>query len=411
MPVKIKKIPGPSPRPAPPKKIRWLATLACMVATGILLMRLLGKHVESGMFWWLAIGIPLGAWSIIAFFRVSVFGLRHLQADAYDTQREKYILMQVRRGRRALQILSAECVTAHAFDLQCAPIAEALLRNVDVLSPQTTRDGNDSVRHSRLPPGGGNTVEAEITAAFTFLLQKLAVTFSLLPVDNPVEVLLESSSSFPRSRISALWLQAWQKSGIAQPAIPLTGYGLRMIDDWLDHRINEKSLLLVVALQIAPEAPDMTAEVIVSLLLGNRLTQKTLTPQAFLHRPEASASDASALQEGVLQAADWVPQSSANEVAHLWLSGLAQASDARSGVISLLGRPPLASITQDVGMHDFNTYLGHPGCTAPWLAIAAAAQAICSTPGSHMIISGEQDSEIVWSTAVSPSASRKEINS
>lgn len=129
MPVKIKSMPGPSSRPAPPKLLRWLAALVCMVAVGILLMRFLGKYFGEGTFWWFAIGIPLVGWSIIAFFRMSVFGLRQVRASAYDRRREEYILQQLRRGRRALQIMSAECVTAHATDLQFTTIAESLLCN------------------------------------------------------------------------------------------------------------------------------------------------------------------------------------------------------------------------------------------------------------------------------------------
>lgn len=45
---------------------------------------------------------------------------------------------------------------------------------------------------------------------------------------------------------------------------------------------------------------------------------------------------------------------------------------------------------------------------SPWLAIAAAAQAIGHSPVPHMILSGEQGSDTVWSTVVSPYASRKE---
>lgn len=410
MPVQIKNIPGPSSRPAPPKLLRWLAALVCMVVTGILLMRLLGKYIGNDTFWWFATGVPLGGWSIIVFFRLSVFGLRHIRANAYDRRREQYILKQVRRGRRALQILSAECVTAHASDLQFTTIAESLLRNINVFFPQMTQGGGDYIRHSRLPAVEGGSVESVVTTAFTALLQKLAVPLSAMPEDNPVAILLESSSSLPEAEIKTLWLQTWQKSGMTQPVDFVNGQGLMAIDHWLDYRIDETTLLLVVALQIAPEAPEMTAEAVVGLLLGNRLTQKTLIPQALLHRPEASATNVAALQEGVLQAADWVPLPP-DGVAHLWLSGLNETSDARSGAIAVLGKLPLTRITQDAGLHDFSSYLGNPGCAAPWLAIAVAAQIISDAPAPHMIISSEQGSDIVWSTVVSPHASRKENDS
>ncbi|WP_312983584.1 hypothetical protein [Atlantibacter sp.] len=408
MPVKIKNIPGPALRPAPPKLSRWLAALAYMVACGILLIRFLDKYIENDNFWWFAIGIPMGGWGIFFVLRMSLFGLRHMRANAYDRRREQYILKQIRRGRRALQILAAECATAHALDLQFTTIAEPLLRNINVLFPQTTREGGDNIRHSHLPITEGKAVASDVTTAFNALLKKIAVQLAALP-ENPVAVLLESSSSLPEDEIKALWLQAWQKSGMSQPTDFVSGQGLMAIDHWLDHRIHENTLLLVVALQIAPELPEMTAEVVVGLLLGNRLTQKRLMPQALLHRPEASGMNAAALQEGVLQAAGWVPLTP-NGAAHLWLTGLDDTSDIRSGTIIVQGKPPLTSIKQDAGLHDFSSYLGNPGCAAPWLAIAVAAQIISDDPLPHMIISGEQGSDIVWSTVVSPYASHKESN-
>ncbi len=74
----------------------------------------------------------------------------------------------------------------------------------------------------------------------------------------------------------ALWQQAWQESGIGQPTTLLSGHGLTVIDHWLDHRIKDSAVLLVVAVQIAPEQPEMTGEAVVGLLLANRLTQKYL---------------------------------------------------------------------------------------------------------------------------------------
>ncbi|WP_300005901.1 hypothetical protein [uncultured Cedecea sp.] len=404
MPVKIKDIPGPSARPSPPKLLRWIAVLVCIVTIGILLMRLLGKYIDNDRFWWLAIGVPLGGWGIVASFFMSVFVLRHIRANAYDRRREQYILKQVRRGRRALQILSAECITAHTTDLRLTTIAESLQRNLNVLFPQTSWGGGDNIRHSRLPAAEGIPIASVVVTAFSALLQKISVSLLTLPADNPVAILLESSSSLPEAEIKTIWLQVWQKYGMEQPIEFVSGQGLEAVDRWLDYRINENTVLLVIALQIAPEEPDMTAEAVVGLLLGNQLTQKTLIPYALLHRPEASAMNANALQEGVLQAADWVPLSP-NAIEHLWLSGINETSDARTSVFVVQGKPPLDHISQNVGLHDFNRYLGYPGCTAPWLAITAAAQLIRNTPAAHMIISGEQNSDVVWSTVISPHAS------
>ena len=396
MPVEIKKIPEPSPRPAQPNISRWLTALISMMAIGILLMLLLENN-----FWRFTACIPVGLWGILLFSRMIIFLIGHIWANAYDRCREQYILKEVRRGRRALQILAAECTTAHASDILFTTISEPLLRNINVLFPQNTWGAAGNVRHSRLTVTEGTSIESVVTTAFNVLLQKLSMPLSALPKDNPVAILLESSSSIPVSEIKAIWLQSWHNSGIKQPIEFIDGQGLAVVDRWLDYRINENTVLLVVALQIAPEEPEMSAETAVGILLGNRLTQKSLIPYALLHRPEASGANAEALQEGLLQAADWVPLQP-DAVEHLWLSGIDETSDARASAIIAQGKPPLSHISQEAGLHDFNHYLGPPGRAAPWLAIAAAAKIISDTPTSHMIISGEQGCDTVWSTVISP---------
>ncbi len=407
MPVKLTTIPGPSLRPSPPTPLRWLIVLLGVIAAGILLMRFLGKLLGNTEFWWFAIGIPVVFWVVLMGFRLAIYLMQQIQANAWDSRREQVILQEVRRGRRALQILAAECSTAHDSDLQFTGIADALLRNDNKIIPQTAWNGGSSDRHSRLPVTEGLSPEAHLSATFSALLDNLAGPLSRLPPDNVVAILLESSSSIPNPRVQALWQQAWRESGICQPTTLLSGHGLSVIDHWLDHRINDNALLLVVAVQIAPEQPDMTGEAVVGLLLANRLTQKVLTPLALLHRPECALPQQETLQAGVLQAADWVPLPP-DALQHLWLAGLSAGSEGYRSAIGVQGKAPLARITPGPDVHNFNEFLGCPGCAAPWLAIAAAAQAIGHSPTPHMILSSEQGSDTVWSTVVSPNASRKE---
>lgn len=112
MPVNLNTIPGPALRPLPPKPLRWLSTLVGLIATGILLMRFLGKLVGETSFWWFAIGIPVLFWVVLMGFRLTVYIMQQIHANAWDKRREQVILQEVRRGRRALQILAAEHRTA-----------------------------------------------------------------------------------------------------------------------------------------------------------------------------------------------------------------------------------------------------------------------------------------------------------
>ncbi|GGA61819.1 hypothetical protein GCM10011328_41390 [Hafnia psychrotolerans] len=338
---------------------------------------------------------------------MTVYMMQQIHANAWDKRREQFILKEVCRGRRALQILAAEHRTAHVAETQFTDTTDALLHNEDILFSQTSWDGQSSIRHSRLPDSVDVLPQTQVSSAFAELLQTLTEPLSHLPQDNPVAVLLESSSSLPDAQVRDLWQQAWLESDLTPPMAFIPGHGLMAVDHWLDYRIQDKSVLLVIALQIAPRQPDNTAEVVTGLLLGNRLTQKTLPPIALLHRPELSRPDPVALQEKVEQAIDWVPLRT-TALQHLWLAGISGTSEGYQCAIVAQGNPPLASVDPAIGIHNINEFLGNPGRAAPWLAIAAAAQAISRTPAPHMIISGEQDSESVWITVVSPLASHKE---
>jgi hypothetical protein len=407
MSVKLNTIPGLSLRTAPPKPLRWLGVLVGFVASGILLMRFLGKLIGETSFWWFAIGIPALFWVVLMGLRLAVYMMQQIHANAWDKRREQVILQEVRRGRRAFQILASVSSTAHAGIRDFSDISESLLRNENKIVPQTSWNSGTNIRHSRLPVMEGVSAEAQILSAFSGLLNILSKTLIQLPPDKPVAVLLESTSSESGSRIRELWLQAWQKSAFPHPTQFLDNHGLAVLDHWLDYRIKDNAVLLVVALQLAPEEPAMTGEAVVGVLLGNRLTQHDLQPQALLHRPERSLPEEDALHSGVLQAADWVPLHD-DAIKHLWLTGIPTGSEADQSIITAQGKPPLTSITAGPALHNINEFLGDPGLSAPWLAIATAAQAISRSPAPHMIISGEPDSNAVWCTVVSPLASHKE---
>ncbi|EPJ3205367.1 hypothetical protein LL364_001574 [Citrobacter freundii] len=158
-------------------------------------------------------------------------------------------------------------------------------------------------------------------------------------------------------------------------------------------------MLLVIALQIAPEHTDKSCEAVVALLLGNRLTQNVLSPIALLHRPQQSGSDE--LAEGVMQSAYWVPiLPEGSKPAGLWLSAL--PDDGFSSVIPLSGKFPLSEITPDSGINNLDNSAGFAGCASPWLAIAAAARSAQQSQQRQMIINGESAVSTLWSTIVSP---------
>lgn len=407
MPVNLNTIPAPYLRPTPPKPLSWLAALACLVATGILLMRLMGKLVSENSFWWFAIGIPVMVWLVLMGIRMAIYMMQQIQANAWDKRREQVILQEVRRGRRALQILAATFSTAHLANAEFTDVTEAMLGNQDMLIPQTSWKDESSIRHSRLPASEDLKPQDRISAAFAELLESFADTFTFITPDWPIAILLESSSSIPYAEVKESWQKAWERSALPQPIHFIAGRGLRVIDNWLDSHIKDKALLLVVALHIAPEITELSAETVVGLLLGNRLTQNALLPLALLHRPELSEPDDEVLRATALQAADWIPMS-IDRVQHLWLTGISAKSDVYRTILKVKTSLPFTGLEQQSDMHHIDSFLGDTALAAPWLALAVATKSMGYSPVPHFIFSGEPDGENVWCCVVSPNASHKE---
>ncbi len=154
------------------------------------------------------------------------------------------------------------------------------------------------------------------------VLEDLRQTLTPLPDATPLALLLEVDSGLSDSTLQRVWREAWNVCGIRQSTVPVEGHGLAAVDQWLDQRINDQALLMVVAAQFAPEQVEGTAEAAVGLLFGNRLTQTTLAPIAYLHRPEQERTPTGAdLLYAARQALDWVPLP-APSIEQVWRVGI-----------------------------------------------------------------------------------------
>lgn len=398
MPVKLNTIPAPARRPEKPVSWRWLKWLTGLIIAGSLFSWFSGQPTRSPGFWLFAIVLPASLWLLAAWARGMIYFLGHIQANAWDRSREELILKEMRRGRRALQILQGTFITAHTSIRKrfSAPSSEALVQNKNALRTRNDWKGN-SVRHSRLTISPDTSPETFLSQIFADLLPELAVSLNQYPDDQQIALLLETDTSVSHKRVHDLWLNAWQQSDIRQSPEEIDAHGLAAIDHWLDSRIKENTLLLVIALQVAMASPENTGEAVAALLLGNRMTQNVLTPYALMHRPEQGVPDT--LAERITQALDWKPLQP-EDLHHLWQAGLSM--DGRQAVARLTGKPPLQGVDMSSTQYDLDYTLGHTGCVAPWLAIAAAAQTAQEMQKDHLVISGERRNEILWSTVVSP---------
>jgi hypothetical protein len=337
-------------------------------------------------FWGLAVGVPIFGWCVLGFLRVAVYFGQQGAADGWDAAREEDLIRKIRQGRRSQQLLS---VCLHTALLNPENQLDEQLNKLDSgtqsLKTQPIRLGEAPLRHSRLHCGADESSNDLLLRVMTQVLSDLAQTLAQVPDDRPLALLLEIESSFSEDLLCRVWQQAWAESRIRQTTVPVEGCGLAAVDQWLDQRINDHAMLMIVALQLAPEQTEGTAEVAVGLLLGNRLTQSTLAPIAYLHRPEQEREPTDAdLLYATRQALDWVPLQ-AQAVERVWRAGI--DAQRHAAIATVLREVPMPGQLPQ-GVCNLDALLGQPGKTSPWLAIAAAARTVECGAGPQFIFSG-----------------------
>lgn len=397
----LKNLPGRYPRPKPLRFSRWLIALAVMLSISVILMLIFGRYVENLYFWKLALGLPIVLWSILFFSRLLMWALQDSKANAFDKQREQWILRETRKTRRALQVLNTTFITGHSSVAQ-RDAAIAIKNNDSIIFSQIDRNGNESTRMSQISFSPHDSSEFVITNIFAKLIAE--IPFAQIPDKVSLIVVFDITTSLPLESIRRDWDEVWQKNNITLPVEYWEGSGLSVINRWLNMRFKVKAMLLIVGLQFNPGDSDNTAEAGVALLLGNRLTQEAFEPLALLHRPDAAPSGE--LSEGMSMAAYNVPLKE-NIVKNLWLAGL--TSEQRVEVVKCQNAHPAQSVEAEAVI-SLDTSMGHAGAAAPWLAIAAATEIARQTRSPQMIICGDTTQNVVWSTLITPIASRQEMD-
>ena len=402
MPIRLDKVPPPALYPQPPRFLLWLGLLLlfCLLGTGGTL--LFGDETlpeQPSDLWHLALGFPILGWCVLGFGRMLLYVGEHGAAEGWDEAREEDLTRKIRQGRRSQQVLGVSLQTALQEPGDEPSIQlEALLSGANALKSQASRMDGAILRHSCLSCDADENPEALLLSIWAQTLADLAPTLAQLPADQPLALLLDVDTGLPENQWRRVWQQAWRESGIRQLVTPVDGSGLTAMDLWLDRRIRDRALLLVVAVQFAPQQPEGKAEAAVGLLFGNRLTQTTLAPIAYLHRPEQERTPSSDdLFYATRQALDWVPLESTS-IERVWRVGIdAQRAVAVASVLSEVLMP-----VNKTGLSNLDAMLGHPGCISPWLAVATGTQAIARGIGPQFIFSGGGGATGLWGTVLMP---------
>lgn len=404
VPVRLDRLPPPAPKAASPRLWLWLVLLPLFLLGGVGLAWVLNAQAlprDELHFWGLALGAPLLVWSGASFLRASVFIGQQRAAQGWDMAREADLLSRLRRARRSQQVLSVSVYTGlRDVESPATTQLDAFLEGTRALKAQPSRADGEVLRHSHLHGVTDAKLEGTLLRVLVRTLTELRQTLAQLPDDKPLALLLEVDSQLDEDRVQEIWQQAWCDSGIQQSTAAVEHSGLAALDYWLDQRITDQAMLLVVAVQCAPAQVEDTAETAIGLLLGNRLTQTTVPALAYIHRPElAPNSSPDALRYSMQQSLEWVPLPTSS-IEQVWQVGIDSQRDVE--LITALTQASMPSKPKH-GFCNLDALLGFPGKASPWLAIAAAAQTIERGAGPQFIFSGESSEGTgLWSTVLTP---------
>lgn len=405
MPVNLKLIQAPVTPPKPPKWWLWLLLLLVVLLTGTawaIFSNQSKAEINSEAFWRTALAIPGLFWLISLVLRIAWFKGLLSTAKGWNKDRQEIISRETQRGQRSLQLFGISLVSAlrEASDETGEGQWSALKGKVQALKTQASWFDDKGFRHSRLVRVDSEKPEQLLARGLNTLLEELSQVLASVPEDVPLTLLMESNSSLPEAQLQAIWLTCWQRSNIRQHVTTLDDSGLAAVDRWLDQRINDHALLLVVAIQLAPQQPEGTAEAVVGLLMGNGPSARNIDSLASLHRPEqAHGTGVQDLHYALKQSLEWGSMQPA-DVPSGWLIGVDTAwHEAVASGLKALHSP--INIGQD--LHDLGSSLGYPGPAAPWLVIACAANE-CRKGKAQLIVSGDDDDakSPLWFTLITP---------
>lgn len=401
MVVRLDKVPPALDEPKKPRLWLWLLPLAALLALGVALTLWLGgEGVAPARFWLFALGIPALVWCAAVLVRGLIYLGELSSVEGWNEAREADLTQKMRRGRRSQQVLAVSLHTAlrdlTADNGQAQHLA-LVANDASQLRAQPGWVGN--ARHSRLPLKEVETKQRLLRRMLTTVLGDLAAKLSAFPSDRPVALLLEMEGGLEKEGAGRVWNETLAESGIRQTLKPIDGSGLAAIDQWLDERIQDEALLMVVSFQIAPGHVEGSAEAVVGLLLGNRLTQDRLPALAYLHRPEpVRGADKKAALQATVQALDWVPLPAAS-IGRVWLAG----TDAPRNALITSARESVE--LQAKATHNLGALLGDAGKASPWMAIASAVEATASEAEPQFIFTGDSaEDACMWCSVVMPAA-------
>ena len=388
----------------PPSQLLWTIVFFALVLAGAFVVLLLWPKslpTHTGQFWITLVAFPVGAATLVVLRRYSVYEGRKLDAILTNEACHSYNERVFDAARIPLALVSA------AYRFSADPVQnriDAIRAGSLKLETQDpiARDGEPvkarwlAVPGVKVAPGlkeDDRNRQRQVTKwLFNELLDDLTSSLQTLPLHIDLRVHLTFSGGLTREENEALWQECWGERQFRRVSFSEAAAGpvdLNSLDVWLDQLIEtpSKEGRLIVAIQLHPllsgSPPAGAAEAGVALLLipDALASQLNVVHTAKLHRPVRAPYVRS--NDALSHALKWANLTAA-DIPGGWQTGL-DATQAGMLRASAVQSGPTVHPTK------LDQTVGDVGATAPWLAVACAAESLSADIQSQIVFAGQTE--------------------
>lgn len=405
----------------PPSKLVWtISFLGVTIAGMIIALLLWPKNEPTRTPWfWICLGFyPPAAAALIVLSRFGAYYGRVLDAQAWNTVRERHEQRVIKRASDPMMLLKGCC--RFAADFAENPASKIADRTV-ALSSQASIAEPGNIRARWLTPPGMDMFKGPVQSdivrqqfvlgwLFDELVGDLEETIQALPEKIPLAIHVSvTGHSMTETFIREAWKGRWNTHALRRAAVTIEAKPLPVVTlrAWLDAKgqVAQQQARLVVHIQLhkvlSENPPPDSAEMAVAVLLVRTQTAERhgLIAQAQVHRP--IRNEIESFTEALafaLRCGRSLPAA----ICHVWHTGF----DVNSS-LKLFDTVKLAGIVTSIepnGQHDIDQSIGSGGAAAGWLAVVCAAEHALSTATPQLI--AQTQGNDTWFGIVSPPPSR-----
>jgi hypothetical protein len=298
------------PEPLPEiKKLNysfWAMLLLAFLVIGSITMWIVSYFYPLSNFLLVAaaLGLPIGIWLFVFLYGLYCRSYRKYSIEEWNAGREQYRQALISEARRGLYLLKSSLITEYGRNGN----ANGVFTGQYMIRAKSPYNGGSPIAHTALPTPE-NIIPLDFYQRFKHLLvewqKEHHVLFNELPKSLELHVRFFIDIPIASDTVMALWQKTLGKVVMpASFAIENPKISTTFIEQWLDDREHDNSLLLVINAHLFTTPKMNEAETAIMMLLAGENAVKHLErlpdPLVKIYRSEQTASLKQTLDNALL---------------------------------------------------------------------------------------------------------------